>query len=62
MGTLPKDFLWGGALAAHQFEGGWNKGDKGTRAVDVMTAGAPGVPRKIKETIEEREFYPNQEA
>ncbi len=21
MGTLPKDFLWGGALAAHQFEG-----------------------------------------
>lgn len=29
MGTLPKDFLWGGALAAHQFEGGWNKVAKG---------------------------------
>ncbi|EUJ34446.1 6-phospho-beta-glucosidase [Brochothrix thermosphacta DSM 20171 = FSL F6-1036] len=27
--SLPKDFLWGGALAAHQFEGGWNKGGKG---------------------------------
>lgn len=26
--TLPKDFLWGGALAAHQFEGGWNEGGK----------------------------------
>ncbi|WP_146631888.1 family 1 glycosylhydrolase, partial [Salmonella enterica] len=24
--TLPKDFLWGGAVAAHQVEGGWNKG------------------------------------
>jgi 6-phospho-beta-glucosidase len=23
--TLPKDFLWGGAVAAHQVEGGWNK-------------------------------------
>ncbi|SXK16196.1 6-phospho-beta-glucosidase [Klebsiella pneumoniae] len=21
--TLPKDFLWGGAVAAHQVEGGW---------------------------------------
>lgn len=27
--TLPKDFLWGGAVAAHQVEGGWNKGGKG---------------------------------
>lgn len=23
-----KDFLWGGAVAAHQVEGGWNKGGK----------------------------------
>lgn len=28
MGNMPKDFLWGGALAAHQFEGGWNQGGK----------------------------------
>ena len=28
MEKLPKDFLWGGALAAHQFEGGWNKAEK----------------------------------
>ncbi|MDU7186182.1 MAG: family 1 glycosylhydrolase, partial [Klebsiella sp.] len=26
---LPKDFLWGGAVAAHQVEGGWNKDGKG---------------------------------
>ncbi len=29
MGNMPKDFLWGGALAAHQFEGGWNQAVKG---------------------------------
>ena len=29
MSKLSKDFLWGGAFAAHQFEGGWNKGGKG---------------------------------
>ncbi len=23
---LPKDFLWGGAVAAHQVEGGWDQG------------------------------------
>ncbi|OPW92917.1 6-phospho-beta-glucosidase [Bacillus altitudinis] len=60
--TLPKDFLWGGALAAHQFEGGWNAAGKGPSVVDVMTAGAHGVPRQIKETIEEGNFYPNHEA
>lgn len=60
--TLPKDFLWGGALAAHQFEGGWNAAGKGPSVVDVMTAGAHGVPRQITETIEEGTFYPNHEA
>ena len=24
---LSNDFLWGGAVAANQFEGGWNEGD-----------------------------------
>ena len=62
MGKLPNDFLWGGALAAHQFEGGWNKGGKGPSVVDVMTAGAHGVAREITETIEGDKFYPNHEA
>lgn len=62
MTKLPKDFLWGGALAAHQFEGGWNQGGKGPSVVDVMTAGAHGVPREITETVEVDKFYPNHEA
>ncbi len=44
--TLPKDFLWGGAVAAHQVEGGWNKGGKGPSICDVLTGGAHGVPRE----------------
>ncbi|WP_392566773.1 6-phospho-beta-glucosidase [Utexia brackfieldae] len=57
-----KPFLWGGALAAHQFEGGWDEGGKGPSVVDVMTAGAHGVARKITDTIESDQFYPNHTA
>ncbi|SDD35287.1 6-phospho-beta-glucosidase [Terribacillus halophilus] len=62
MNTLPKDFLWGGALAAHQFEGGWNQDGKGPSVIDVLTAGAHGVPRELTEKVEPDKFYPNHEA
>ncbi len=62
MSKFPKDFLWGGALAAHQFEGGWNQDGKGPSVADVMTAGAAGKPREITKTVEEGKFYPNHEA
>ncbi len=29
MTKLPRNFMWGGALAANQFEGGYDKGVKG---------------------------------
>ena len=45
--ALQKDFLWGGALAAHQFEGGVLNTSKGYSVADVMTAGAHGVPREM---------------
>ena len=47
--ALPKGFLWGGAVAAHQLEGAWNVGGKGPSVADVMTVGAPGVERGIGE-------------
>ncbi|AQR94114.1 6-phospho-beta-glucosidase [Clostridium saccharoperbutylacetonicum] len=60
--AFSKDFLWGGAVAAHQVEGGWNKGGKGPSIADVMTAGAHGVPRIITDGILEGMNYPNHEA
>ena len=59
---LPDTFLWGGAVAAHQFESGWNEGGKGPSVVDVLTAGAHGVPRRVTDAVEPGEFYPNHEA
>ena len=56
---LNKDFLWGGALAAHQFEGGALDTTKGLSVADVMTAGAHGVPREITDGVIEGKYYPN---
>jgi 6-phospho-beta-glucosidase len=37
--TFPADFLWGGAIAANQIEGGYNEGGKGLSIQDVMPQG-----------------------
>ena len=34
---FPEGFLWGGASAANQLEGGWNEGGKGLSVADVYT-------------------------
>ncbi|GEL12813.1 phospho-beta-glucosidase [Lapidilactobacillus concavus DSM 17758] len=62
MAKLRKDFLWGGAVAAHQLEGGWQEGHKGISVADIMTAGANGVPRRITDGVLPGENYPNHEA
>ncbi len=54
--------LWGGAVAAHQVEGGWNKGGKGPSICDVLTGGAHGVPREITKEVVPGKYYPNHEA
>lgn len=58
---LPDNFLWGGAVAAHQLEGGWKEGGKGPNVCDVLTAGAHGVPRRITDGIVPGERYPNHD-
>lgn len=55
----PKEFLWGGAVAAHQLEGAWNVDGKGVSTADVMTAGSKDVPRKITDGVLDGENYPN---
>ena len=39
MRTLPKDFLWGGAIAANQVEGSYNEDGRGLANMDVVTSG-----------------------
>lgn len=47
MEKFPKDFLWGGAIAANQAEGGWNQGGKGPTESDVTLAGSITEPRYV---------------
>lgn len=45
--SFPEGFLWGGATAANQYEGGYLDGGKGLNTSDVLTAGAHTTPRRI---------------
>lgn len=58
---MRKDFLWGGAVAAHQVEGAYQTGNKGLSIADVMTAGSRTKAREITEGIVEGKYYPNHE-
>lgn len=60
--TFKKDFLWGGATAANQFEGAWNVGGKGPSSSDMCTGGSHTVSKRITRTIEKETFYPSHEA
>lgn len=47
--SFPKDFLWGGASAAHQCEGAYQEDGKGLCTANVITAGdgIHGIQRRI---------------
>ena len=60
--VLPDDFLWGGAVAAHQVEGGWDRDGKGPSIVDVLSGGDVNTQRKITDGVIAGEHYPNHEA
>ena len=59
---FPKNFLWGGATAANQLEGGYREGGKGLSTADVMTGGTHTVARRITPVLEEGTYYPSHEA
>jgi len=61
--SFPKDFLWGGATAANQFEGGWLEDGKLDSTMDHLTLGSKNRPRKFTEEIDENKyFYPTHKA
>lgn len=59
---LPNDFLWGGAVAAHQVEGAFDVDGKGLSVADVMVAAGNQEERIITNGIDDHYFYPNHEA
>ena len=63
---MRKDFLWGGATAANQCEGGWQEGGRGMAIVDVIPHGANRMP-VMKGIMDYRDlpkdsYYPGREA
>lgn len=60
--AFKKDFLWGGATAANQLEGGWQEGGKGISCSDICTGGNHTTPKRITPVLEEGTFYPSHEA
>ncbi len=56
---LKENFLWGGAIAAHQVEGAYLEDGKGLSIADVMTSGSVSKPREITDGIIEGKYYPN---
>ena len=57
-----KDFLWGGAVSAHQLEGAYDRDGKGLSIMDVVTSGDVNRRRRITGEILKGENYPNHEA
>lgn len=51
MTEFPKNFLWGGATAANQVEGGYDEGGKGLSVTDITTAGSLKTPRYLTYTL-----------
>ncbi len=62
MSVFRKDFLWGGATAANQFEGAWNVDGKGSSVSDMCTNGSHTVPKWITTEIRPDKLYPSHEA
>lgn len=63
---LPEGFLWGGATAANQCEGGWQEGGKGIGLIDVVPYGSDRIPVAKGELVmlncDDKHQYPSHEA
>ena len=51
MSRFPKDFFWGGATAANQYEGGWNEDGRGPALTDVTTGATRQSKRYLTYTM-----------
>lgn len=64
--VFPENFLWGGAIAANQSEGGYREGGKGLTTVDMIPYGDNRMSIKLglvdSVELSEEEFYPSHQA
>ena len=64
--AFPKNFLWGGATAANQCEGGYQEGNRGLANVDVIPYGSDRMAvmtGKLKMLEpDNKHYYPAMEA
>lgn len=58
---FPKNFLWGGAVAANQCEGAWDVDGKGPSVSDMCTNGSHTSPKRVTSAIEPDALYPSHE-
>lgn len=58
---FPKEFLWGGAIAANQAEGAYDEDGKGLSVADILTVGKDRF-KNISLNIEENKYYPSHKA
>lgn len=57
-----KGFLWGGATAANQYEGGWNEGGKGPSVPDHVRGATVNTLRIWDKQINPNVYYPSHQA
>lgn len=60
--SFPKNFLWGGAVAANQCEGAYLEDGKGLCVPDMLLGGDVNTPRTFLPKADETAFYPSHEA
>lgn len=60
--VFPKDFLWGGAVAANQCEGAYLEDGKGLSVPDMLLGGDVNTVRTFLPKIDPDAFYPSHEA
>lgn len=60
--SFPKEFLWGGAIAANQCEGAWDVDGKGISTSDCMTVGGPNKRREYTDGVIPGNYYPSHDA
>lgn len=60
--SFPNNFLWGGATAANQYEGGYNEGGRGITVKDFFTAGSIDKGPQSMKDIKDDVYYPSHTA